>query len=532
MQQVELQERAVPVKSPNRLRAVVVVAAIVVVVLLALIIGLARKWPFSRAAITTCLQQESGRNVEIKTFRNTYFPHPGAIAEGVSFVSQDGAALPPPITVQRLTIEGSYLGLLSRHLPLVKAEGLRLLVPPSDQRSATGNFTSNNSNVSVGTFEADGAEIDFASSHAGEQPLVFRLPRLSISSIAANRPIYFKSTVMLPVPPAKVDVSGKLGPWKTGDAGQTPLSGSYTLSETDLSVFGGVAGTLSAKGKFDGVLQHINTSGDIDVPDFTVTESGHKEHVEAQYKAVVDGLNGDVALQPVTATFGKTTIIADGKIEGESDASNQGKTVSLNFHSDRGRVQDLLQMFSKGNPPAMTGPISFRGQVTVPPEDRPFLKRVRLQGDFEIAGGRYSDPETQKNVDVASAKSRGQAEKVEDRNDKDHNNSYDPGKVSSNVKSHVVLQNAVANLTNVIFDIPGASAHVAGTYELLTERVNMQGTVNLDTTLSKATTGAKSVLLKVMQPFMKQKNDHGSIVNVKVTGTYHKPSFSITPVAK
>ena len=532
MQQVELVERTVPARTPNRLRVFVVVAAILVVVLVAIAIGFARKWPFSREAITAALQQESGRNVRIENFRRTYFPHPGAVADGVTFLSREGPGKPPPITVQKLTVEGNYLGLLAHHLNLVRAEGLRVLVPPFDERSSTTSFLANNTTLSIGKFVADGAEIDFASSHAGEPPLGFRMPKLALSSISPNRPVSFQSTVLVPLPPATVDVSGKVGPVKTGSISQTPLSGTYTVKEADLGVFGGIAGKLSGKGKFDGVLQHINTSGDTDTPDFMVTRSGHKVHVNAHYQAVVNGLNGDVALQPVTANFGKTTIVAQGKIEGESAASNQGKTVSLTFYANRARIQDLLRLFAKEDPPSMMGPIVFRGQVRVPPEDRPFLKRVRLQGDFGISGAQYTNPKTQKDVDVASAKARGEAEKVEDENDKDHNDNYDPGKVLTNLKGHVVMQDAVANLSNLSFDVPGASAHAAGTYNILTQHVDMQGTVDLQTTLSKATTGAKSVLLKIMQPLMRDRKGHGSVVNLKVTGTYHNPNFSITPATK
>jgi hypothetical protein len=358
------------------------------------------------------------------------------------------------------------------------------------------------------------------------------LPKLSLRSIEKNRPISFTSTVLIPVPPAKVEVSGQYGPRKAGSAGETPISGSYTLQDADLSVFGGIQGKVSAKGKLNGVLQHINTQGDTDSPDFMVTRSHHLVHLTTHYEAVVNGLNGDVALQPVTANFGKTTLIAQGKIEGESEASGAGKTVSLTAYSKRARIEDLLRMFASSDPPPMLGPIQFRAQVNIPPEDRPFLKRVRLQGDFGISGAMYTNPETQKNVDVASAKARGEAEQVEDQNDKDKNDSYDPGRVLSNLKGHVVMRDAVATLTNFSFDVPGASALVNGTYDLLSERINLQGQVYLQTELSKATTGIKSLLLKIVQPFTKSKAGKGSVVNLKVTGTYHNPSFIVTPVAK
>ena len=106
MQQVELVERTVPARTPNRLRVFVVVAAILVVVLVAIAIGFARKWPFSREAITAALQQESGRNVRIENFRRTYFPHPGAVADGVTFLSREGPGKSRPLPSKNSRLRG------------------------------------------------------------------------------------------------------------------------------------------------------------------------------------------------------------------------------------------------------------------------------------------------------------------------------------------------------------------------------------------------------------------------------------------
>jgi hypothetical protein len=532
MQQVEVLEKPTPAQTPTRFRVLAVVALVAIVAIAVLAILMARHWPFTRAAVVQCLQQESGNTVRIANYRETYFPHPGGVAEGVTFLDPESGNAPPAITIQKLTIEGNYLGLLSQHLSTIRAEGLRVQVPPAEKRSSGSNFFTTSSNLSIGVLVADGAEISFEPSNASEQPLVFRLPRLTLRSIGKNHPTSFAGTVLIPLPPANVEISGQYGPWKLGNAGETPISASYTLHDADLSVFGGIQGKVSAKGKLNGVLQRINTQGDTDAPDFMVTESHHKVHLTTHYQALVNGLNGDVELQPVIANFGKTTLVAQGKIEGESKATGAGKTVAMSVYSKRARIEDLLRMFGSSDPPPMLGPVQFRAQVNIPPEDRPFLKKVRLQGDFGISGAQYASRETQKDVDVASARAMGEADKVEDRNDKDHNDSYDPGKVLSDVKGHVVMHNAVATLTDLSFDVPGASALLNGNYDLLSKRIDFQGYVKLQTELSKATTGVKSVLLKIVQPFTKSKAGKGSVVNLKVTGTYHNPSFVVTPVAK
>lgn len=170
--------------------------------------------------------------------------------------------------------------------------------------------------------------------------------------------------------------------------------------------------------------------------------------------------------------------------------------------------------------------------MTVPPEDRSFIHKVRLQGNFGIADGSYTSPETQKNIDVLSARARGKADQVENKDNKLGNDNYDPGRVVSNVKGHVELRNSVAHLTDISFDVPGASALVNGTYNVNTERIDCKGQMRLDTELSKATTGVKSFLLKVVQPLTASRKHKGSIVSLAIGGTYHNPTYTVLPIAK
>ena len=96
-----------------------VIAGIVLVVL-------ACNWPYTQQAVTKALQDRFARTVQIRSFRKTYFP-PGCVAEGVSFLHRQRKDLPPLITVQTLTIRGSYNGLLRIHKRLDEVEVLSLI---------------------------------------------------------------------------------------------------------------------------------------------------------------------------------------------------------------------------------------------------------------------------------------------------------------------------------------------------------------------------------------------------------------------
>lgn len=513
------------------IRRWLVAAAVLLVAIVILAIVFYLKWPFTRNAIVQDLQQEAGSQVNVGSFRETFFPHPGAIAKQVTF-SRDGHAV---ITIESLTLVGSYPGLLTHHLSTVRADGMNVLVAPQGAAGSANSgplkLGSLTSGCTIGNLIADGAEVDVQRG-AGEQPFAFHIQKLTLRDLKDNQPLSFQASVQLPIPPAQVDVAGKFGPWQSGKEGQTALSGTYSVPRMNLGAFSGIDGTLTSSGNFNGVLQHIQVQGTTDTPQFMLTQAKHAVDLATAFHAIVNGLNGDVALQSVAAHFGKTTVAATGSIEGQSQDPGAGKTVSLDIYSGQARIQDLLWLFVSDNPPAMAGSIKFRAKVTLPPENRPFLERVQLQGDFGISAADYPHQDTQKDIDVLSARARGKAGKVERIDDKIGNDSFDPGHVLSNVQGHVTLRNAVARLTNIYFEVPGASARVSGTYNLNSEKVDLQGKMHLDTQLSKATTGIKSFLLKVAQPFIKSKKSKGSLVDLKIGGTYENPSYSVMPVAK
>jgi hypothetical protein len=296
------------------------------------------------------------------------------------------------------------------------------------------------------------------------------------------------------------------------DVGQTRLSGSYDFQRADLGGFSGIAGTLASTGKFNGVLEHIEIEGSTDAPDFKVTRSDHAVHLKTQFHGIVNGLDGDVSLSSVQAQFEQTSLVSE--VEVAKKAASEGKTISLGATELQGRIQDWLRLLSKADSPAFTGAMNFKAQVLVPPGKRSFIERVNLQGDFGIDAASFVRSTTQEKVD-----NLGQLAQGEKKND-------DPASVVENLKGHVVMNHAIATFSDLSFSVPGALTHVHGTYGLLTERVNLHGTLQVDNKLSRGSKGVKSVLLKSVEPFFKKKNA-GEIVPIKIGGTFSHPSYGL-----
>jgi len=150
-----------------------------------------------------------------------------------------------------------------------------------------------------------------------------------------------------------------------------------------------------------------------------------------------------------------------------------------------------------------------------------------MEGDFGIDAAHFSNPATQQGIGVLSESARG---KPPDDDDKEKN-SADEESLLSDLKGHVVLRNGVATFTNLSFGVPGAHAEMHGTYDLITEKVDLAGVLQMQAKLSDATSGIKSFLVKALSPFLKN-NHPREPLPVTITGTYDHPNYHVSSTPK
>ena len=513
-----MQQVMVPTSSKNTRRVVVRVALGLTIVVIAAVVALALWWPFRPAAVLKQLEDESLGRVEVGAFHGTYFPRPGCVLEHVTFQHNPKPGTPPLITIERMRIEGSFSGLFSKHVKRIRAEGVHILTPP--QGSGEHFQTPERSTIVIDELVADGAILE-VSREAGKQPLKFLFHSFDLGHIGAHGPALFQAKFSNPEPPGEITTSGKFGPWNEDDVGKTVVSGDYWFEEADLGVFRGIAGLLSSSGKFSGVLDHIEVEGQTDTPNFAVTSSSHQVQLQTQFRALVNGENGDTLLEKVVGTFWKTTVSSQGSVAGRD--GQQGKTAAVELAVNDGRIQDLLLLFAKEKRAPMSGVTSFHAKVSLPPGARPFLEKVELQGDFGINGGTFANAATQEGVNHLS---EGALFDQQDHHQSEKNDEEDPETVLSGLKGHVVLKDGTARFSNLSFSVPGASAQMQGTYNLITEKIDLHGTLKTESEPSKTTNGVKALMLKMLNPFFKKK-PRDYVMPVKITGSYEHPSFGL-----
>lgn len=480
-------------------------------------------FPYSKRNVTESLLESFPGELKVDHFDLKYFPYPGCLAEGITFrLHSSGASVPPLVTVQKMTIRSSYLTLLihPHYVSRIVLDGLRVEVPLPENVGTFAGGTAN-SQTTIGEVIANGALLEVARSD-NKPPLRFDFHEFSLGSVSAKRGMSYRVAMHNPEPPGQVSSAGHIGPFPPGRISQTLLSGTYSLDRADLRAFDGIAGLLSSKGQFSGALREVKVQGEADAPDFEVLRSGHMGDLRAQFAVRVNAVNGDVALDRVDAFSGTTEILAKGSVAERKGWEN--KFTSLDFTVPDGRIEDILRIFTEGHhhQSPMAGPTHFSAHVTVPPEGKPFLKEVTLDSDFDIERGHFEHPRTQTNVDTFSEHSRRQKRADEKKNLQEEN---PPENVTANLRGHVALRNGLARLTNVSFSVPGAYARAQGTYNVINQKIDFHGVVKIDANVSEETSGIKSVFAKVLDPFFKKKQ--GSVVPVKMDGTYKHPNFAL-----
>lgn len=496
---------------------VIAATAAVIIVGIAFVILLLR-WPFTQTRMRQSLGESVSGSVTFTKFRITYVPFPGCVAENVVFRRWSSpASVPPLATIQRIEIQTRYADLFLRpgYVARIVLNGLYVRIPPRGTGTKPIQNPNSSTKMRVGEIDTNGATLEIGR-RGDNPPLKFEIHLLTVTSVSATTAMQYRATLTNALPPGEIVSTGSFGPWNSNDPAQTPLSGTVTFRNANLGAFSGIAGTLSSDQNFQGTLGRIEVKGKVDIPDFKLTKTNNQEPLASEFHLTVDAMNGDVSLQQVDALLVRTKIVAHGSIAGKT--GQKGKTTSLDLRIDRGRIQDVLRLFSTETHPPMDGVANFRTQITVPPLGQPFLREVMADADFQVDEGTFEKPSTQADVNKLSQRARG--EKIDPKNPSSEN-------AITRLKGHVVLREGTAHFTEVSFIVPGADARMFGTFNLLNDHIDFHGKLKTDVDFSKTLGGGiKSALLKPLDPFFKKKPT-GAVIPVYMNGTYDYPHFGI-----
>ena len=472
---------------------------------------------FARDRAMSGLRKSFASDLQVKSLEVSVFPRLRITGEGIVLHYKGRHDLPPLISIRKLTGESGLASVLMGHVQQVRLEGLEIEIPP--RSGALRGKKSTSSRIAgfvIDEVIADGAVLQTIPGKPGKAPLEFQIRKLTLHGAGPHSSMTFRATLENPEPPGEIESTGDFGPWQAEEPAETPVEGKYTFRNANLSVFPGICGTLSSEGSYRGVLEQIQVEGTTDTPDFALKVGGNKLDLKTRFQAVVDGTDGDTQLNAVHAELGHTPVEAKGSVAGGKGV--QGKTVSLDVSVENGRLADLLRLAVKG-PAAMSGAIGFRARLVVPPGPQDIAERVRLDGEFSADSAVFRKLNVQEKVNKLSHGGKGEPEESP------------ADTVGSDFSGRFHVANGVAALENLSFRVPGVSITLNGTYGLMDERLDFHGAARMEAKLSQATTGIKSLLLKVVDPIFDKKGK-GAVVPLRITGTAQKPSFGLDVGAK
>jgi hypothetical protein len=401
------------------------------------------------------------------------------------------------------------------HVDTVYIKGLSLNLPPREQRGQMRKMGSGGEKMKilVDRFVCDGAELVINTLRPGKLPLEFDIERLTMTRMGTNEPLHFDANLINPKPVGNIVSSGWFGPWQEDNPRDTPVRGSYSFTNADLTTIKGIGGTLSSTGQYGGTLNSIVVDGKTDTPDFFIATSGRPSPLHTDFHAIVDATSGDTYLDPVKAKLLDTWLVASGSVVRTKEP--KGHRVDLDVAIAKGNIDNLLKLAVRTDPPIMTGLVRLKSRFELSPGDARVSDRLKLTGGFRVWQAHFANDKVQNKIDALSRRSLGGKKLAPDTV---------PDHVGSDLGGVFHLENGVIHFSQLQFEIPGTEVNLTGNYSLDGNQFDFHGKARLDAKLSHLVTGWKSILLKPADPFF-SKNGAGTELPVKITGTQSEPHF-------
>jgi hypothetical protein len=138
-----------------------------------------------------------------------------------------------------------------------------------------------------------------------------------------------------------------------------------------------------------------------------------------------------------------------------------------------------------------------------------------LDGEFAVDNAKWTSPTLREKLESLSRHAMGKPQ------------DSDTGSAVSDLNGNFLLQNGILHFRRLTFSVEGAAVELAGNYTIRGGELDLAGHLRLQAKLSQTTTGAKSVLLKAVDPFF-EKGGSGTVMTIHITGTRDNPVFGVT----
>jgi hypothetical protein len=435
----------------------------------------------------------------------------------------DNTSNPPMLSVDHFAFRTRLRGLLHQptRIAAVDVHGMELHIPPAGDRGHMfGSHDKNHQHriaLLVSEIRCNNVKLFIETNKPGKDPLEFDIQNLDLHDVGQSQPFTYTAELINPKPIGEIHATGHFGPWDSDEPRETPLDGSYSFSHADLNTINGISGMLSSQGQFGGVLDHILIDGETNTPNFSLDVSDHPMPLHTVFHAYVDGTTGDTYLDPVRARLLHSDFTAQGTVV---QVKGAGHDIALDVDVPHARMQDLLQLGVKTDPPLMNGVLTMKAKLHIPPGSARVSQKIQLSGSVQLRDVRFNNPSFQDKVDGLSARAQGNPKQVADvSTDRE-------AEVNSKMSAKFSLGHGLMAVNDLHYQIPGALVLMNGVYSLDGNIFEFKGHVRTDATASQMVTGWKSWLLKPVDPFLK-KDGAGLELPISISGTQGDVHFGL-----
>jgi len=472
-----------------------------------------------KARTEQVLARELKLDVTIGSLEVTFMPRPRVQGANLVFRVPGQPELPPFVSVDHFWMDIGPYSALRKHIDTVHLGGLKIVVPPGEAKKALPHADSSGtsdgsheSRIVVNHLETHDADLTILRHKATDAPLVFKIHSLNMDGVGFGREIDFVASLTNPIPEGEVDTKGAIGPWPGSDVWNLPVRGQYKFSRANLGTIEGIQGILTSDGQYQGQLTQITVTGRSETPEFNLDLGGKPVPLTATFTCVVDASDGTTRLQPVEAKLFNTPVHAEGIIANLPGPGNH--LIDLKVTINDGRIEDILRLVTDAPKPVLTGDVTVRTTVKIPPGKERLGNRIQLNGQFGLDEARFTDAQIQTKLQELSRRSQG----------KDEGEAI--ARVMTSLSGSFELTHGVLMLRRLSFHVPGARVDLSGTYATHDGALNLEGTLKMQATVSQAVGGFKSIFLKPFDALFKH-DGAGAVVPIKITGTRNNPQFGI-----
>lgn len=433
----------------------------------------------------------------------------------------------PVVSIQTFTFFESMDDLfhLRERVDTIYVTGLELRVPPHTGHSiAAPKIPHSPLKLVVGKVVCRDALLVIETDKPGKLPLQFQIASLTLQDFGTTQPFAYQADLINPKPKGRIQVHGHIGPWRADSPRDTFVDGDYTFTNADLNTIKGLGGHLDSTGSFTGVLSKLIVDGTTHTPDFSLDVGNHPMELDTVFHAFVDGTTGDTTLAPVTAKLGHSDFLASGSIVRvpfkDGEPGSIGHDINLKVDMKHGRIEDLLELAVKSEPPLMNGALVMQANIHVPPGHVRVIDKLDLRGTLHINGVEFTSKGLQDKIDGLSMRAQG---KPEDAGAAGRDRKPE---VASQMQVQFVLANNMLTVDTLHYDLPGANVQMVGAYALNSKIFNFEGHVRTDARASEMTTGWKAALLKPFDGFF-EKNGAGLQLPISISGVNSDYKFGL-----